>query len=151
MSVTTRVTICNSQRDRILRAELEKHLAMLRRTGAIEVCQDERDSSDRHCGCGAGAALESADVILLLVSSDFLASDYCYDFEARRALELQHRRGACVIPIILRPCDWRATNFGKLPAAPAGGRPITLWRNKDAAFLSVVGVVKSALPGLATS
>jgi hypothetical protein len=147
MSVKTRVTICNSQRDRSLRAELEKHLAMLCRTGAIEVCQELRGSSDRHCGCGAGATLESADVILLLVSPDFLASDYCYDFEARRALELQQRRGACVIPVILRPCDWRATSFGKLPAAPAEARPITLWRNKDAGYLSVVGFLKNVLPG----
>jgi hypothetical protein len=147
MGVTTRVTICNAYQDRSLRARLDKHLAMLRRSGAIQVCQDGRGASDGHRRCGRGAALESADVILLLVSSDFLASDYCYDFETRRALERHQKRGACVIPIILRPCDWRETRFGKLPAAPLGGRPITTWRNQDEAFLSVVRILRSALPG----
>jgi hypothetical protein len=142
----TRVTICYSHRDRGLRGELDKHLAMLRRTGLIEMCHDRRVE----CGEGLGrlfdAALESADVILLLVSPDFLASDYCYDVEARRALERRKRRGACVIPVILRPCDWRVTLFGNLPAAPADGRPVTTWRNRDEAFLSVVKIVRGYVP-----
>ena len=142
----TRLTICYSHRDRGLRGELDKHLAMLRRTGVIEMCHDRRVGCGENLGRLFDAGLESADVILLLVSPDFLASDYCYDVEARRALERRKRRGACVIPVILRPCDWRVTLFGKLPAAPADGRPVTTWRNRDEAFLSVVKIIRGFVP-----
>jgi hypothetical protein len=126
--VTTRVAICSSHQDRLLRARLYKHLAMLRRAGDIEICHDA-----------------AADLILLLVSADFLDSDQCYNIEARGALQQQRAHGARVIPVILRPCDWRTTLFGKLPAAPADGRPITTWRNRDEAWLNVVGTLKRVL------
>ena len=56
--------------------------------------------------------LESADIVLLLVSSDFLHSDYCYDIEMKRALERHAEGSARVIPVILRPCHWQKTLLG---------------------------------------
>lgn len=83
--------------------------------------------------------------MLLLVSPDFLDSDYCYDKEMSRALE-RHAAGACiVIPVILRPCDWHDAPFGKLMAAPTDGKPITQWPNIDEAFLNVTKATKAAL------
>ena len=91
------------------------------------------------------ANLESADIVLLLVSPDFLASDYCYEREMLRAVE-RHKAGACtVIPVILRPCDWHDAPFGGLLAAPKDGKPITQWPDIDAAFLDVTTAIKGRL------
>ena len=57
--------------------------------------------------------LEKADVILLLVSADFLNSDYCYDIELRRAMERHEAGDAVVVPIILRECDWQGGQYNQ--------------------------------------
>jgi len=107
-----------SHQDEDLRKELEKHLATLRRYGVIDIWQDRRigpgDEFDREIS----NQLESADIVLLLVSSDFLHSDYCYDIEVKRALERHAEGSTRVIPAILRPCDWQKTPLGKLNATP---------------------------------
>jgi hypothetical protein len=84
-------------------------------------------------------------VILLLVSPDFITSDYCYEREMKRALERHQRGNARVIPVILRPCDWHDLPFGKLLATPKDGRPITKWPNIDEAFQDVVTAIKAGL------
>jgi hypothetical protein len=89
--------------------------------------------------------LNSADIILLLVSPDFIDSDYRYEREMNRALERHMRGEARVIPVILRPCDWHGLRFGELLATPKDGKPITMWPNLDQAFLDVVNAIKRAL------
>jgi hypothetical protein len=134
-----------SHRDEELRDQLEIHLAMLKRQGFIETWHDRRIAVGEPVDHSISANLERADIILLLVTPDFLASDYCYDREMTRALE-RHNAGSCrVIPVILRPCDWHDAPFGGLIATPKDGRPITQWPNIDAAFLDVTTAIKAAL------
>jgi hypothetical protein len=136
-----------SHKDEGLRDQLETHLSMLKRQGFIETWHDRRIAAGEAFGSAIGENLERADVVLLLVSPDFLASDYCYEKEMGRALE-RHEAGECkVIPVILRPCDWHDAPFGKLLAAPRDGKPITQWPDIDEAFLDVTRAIKSALPG----
>ncbi|NJK83606.1 MAG: TIR domain-containing protein [Saprospiraceae bacterium] len=78
--------------------------------------------------------LEQADIILLLVSSDFIASKYCWDIEIKRAIELHEFRRSVVIPIILRSVDWTLAPFGKLQALPQNAQPITSAASKDDAM-----------------
>jgi hypothetical protein len=92
--------------------------------------------------------LEASNVILLLVSADFLASDYCYEKEMGRAMERHAQGAACVIPIILRSCDWQSAPFGKLQALPKDGKAITSWGNRDEAFTNVVEGLKRAIVSL---
>lgn len=132
-------------RDEGLRDQLEIHLAMLKRQGFIETWHDRRITAGEPLDHSISANLEHADIILLLVSPDFLASDYCYDREMTGALE-RHMSGSCtVIPVILRPCDWHDAPFGGLMATPKDGRPITQWPDIDAAFLDVTTAIKAAL------
>jgi hypothetical protein len=115
-----------SHKDEALRDELETHLSMLKRQGFITTWQDRRIAAGDILDPMINAHLESADVVLLLVSPDFLASDYCYDKEMSRALE-RHEAGKCrVIPVILRPSDWHDAPFRKLLAAPGrqAGHPV---------------------------
>ena len=104
--------------------ELRKHLSILKRQGVIRewydreitVGTDWKGQLDRH--------LNSSGVILLLVSADFLASDYCYDVEMTRTLERHDQREARVIPVLLRMVDgWQGDPFGKLQSLPADGNP----------------------------
>jgi TIR domain len=134
-----------SHADENLRDQLEKHLSALKRQGLIEAWHDRRIVAGREFDHDISANLENADVVLLLVSADFLASDYCYEREMIRAVD-RHKTGqAAVIPVILRPCDWHETPFGGLQAVPKDGRAITQWANPDEAFLDAVTAIKRAL------
>jgi len=134
-----------SHRDEPLRDELEKHLSILKRQGFIETWHDRRIGAGAEFEHEISENLETADVILLLVSSDFLASDYCYDIEMRRAMERHEAGEARVIPVILRPCDWHDAPFGKLLATPPDGKPVTRFPTLDDAFVLVAADIKKAL------
>jgi hypothetical protein len=138
-----------SHRDEELRDELEKHLSMLKRQGFIETWHDRRIVAGAELDHEISQNLETADVILLLVSVDFLDSNYCYDIEMTRAMERHEAGEARVIPVILRPCDWHDAPFGKLLATPPDGKPVTKFPTLDDAFVLVVAAIKEALGQLA--
>lgn len=137
-----------SHKDEPLRDQLETHLSGLKRQGIISSWHDRRIIAGTEFGDMIDVHIATSDVILLLVSPDFIASDYCYECEMQQAME-RHRRGqAKVIPVILRPCDWHDLTFGKLLAAPTDGRAVTMWPNLDEAFLDVVTAIKNAMKEL---
>lgn len=120
-SAKVEVFFSYSHRDERLRNALEKHLAMLKRSGAIAAWHDRKIIPGDDLNEVIDERLETARLILLLVSSDFLSSEYCYGREMRRAME-RHRTGtARVIPIILRPILWHDAPFGNLLALPRDG------------------------------
>jgi hypothetical protein len=82
--------------------------------------------------------LSSAQIILLLISDDFMASDFCYSIEMKEANNRHDANQARVMPIILRPVDWSEAPFAKLQALPTGGKPVTDWPNQDNAFVDIV-------------
>ena len=140
-----------SHRDESLRDELEVHLAMLKRSGAIDAWHDRKIPAGDELDGVIDSKLNAADVILLLVSPDFLASRYCYDVEVARAME-RHREGfSRVIAVILRPCDWKSTPFAKLLVTPTDGKPVTMWPSRDEAFLNVVEQIRAVLPATPAS
>ncbi len=89
--------------DETLRDQLEVHLSALKRQDLISAWHDRRITGGSELGKSIDAHLESAEIILLLVSPDFIASDYCYDREMARAMERHEKGEAKVIPVILRP------------------------------------------------
>lgn len=133
-----------SHKDEPLRDQLDAQLAILKRQGVIEAWHDRRIGAGEEFAGLIDSHINSDDIILLLVSPDFLASDYCYEREMERAMERHEGGEAIVIPVILRACDWRHTPFGKLNAAPRDGRPITLWPDRDQAMLEVAQAVRMA-------
>src|ERR1035441_1649714 len=103
-----------SHKDEDLRDQLEGHLSGLRRQGVISTWHDRRITAGSELENAIDKNLSEADVILLLVSPDFINSDYCYEREMIRAME-RHKNGeARVIPVILRACDWHELPFGQL-------------------------------------
>jgi hypothetical protein len=140
-----------SHKDEELRDQLETHLTMLKRQGLISAWHDRRLIAGTDVDGGISQELDRAGIILLLISPDFLASDYCYSVEMVRALERHTAGQARVIPVILRPCDWTQAAFGKLLAVPRDGKPVTKWANPDDAFLDIVKAIRAALPAEAES
>ena len=130
--------------DEALRDQLEKQLAMLRRQGVIETWHDRRIGAGNEIDAAINEHIDSDEVILLLVSPDFLASDYCYDIEMTKALARHEAGTAKVIPVILRACDWHHAPFGKLLAVPRDGKPVTQWPDRDQGFLEVAQAVRAA-------
>ena len=131
-----------SHKDETVRDELEVHLSQLKRENTISVWHDRRiEAGDDFAGV-INKNLEKANIILLLVSPYFLASDYCYEVEMQRALKKHELGEVTVIPIILDPCDWKNAPFGKLLAVPRDGKPISKYPNQHDAFLEIVQAIR---------
>jgi hypothetical protein len=139
------IFVSNSHKDERLLKKLETHLSQMRRAGVIANWHDRKIGAGAEWKHQINDHLQQADIILLLVSADFLQSDYCYDLEMTRALA-RHRAGeARVIPIILRPCDWESAPFGHLEALPAKARPVMKWSLQDDAFLDIVRGIRKVI------
>jgi hypothetical protein len=134
-----------SHRDEELRDQLEKHLSALRREGVIAEWHDRKITAGSEWKGDIDAQLEEADVILVLVSADFLGSEYCCDVEMKRAMERHQHGYARVIPVIIRACDWKNTLFADIQSLPTDGKPVTSWVNTDEAFVDVVQGIRAAL------
>jgi hypothetical protein len=143
MTKPLRIFIAYAHADAVLRDALENHLATLKRLGHIAAWTDRCILPGDVVVTAIDRALQRANVILLLVSADFLASDYCHGLEVTRALQRWKTGAARVLPVILRPCDWQDSPFGHLLAAPADGKPVTTWRSRDAAWVDVVRSIRS--------
>jgi hypothetical protein len=134
--------------DEDFRVELVKHLRLLERQGVISGWHDRNISAGTEWKDAIDNHLESAGIILLLISADFLASDYCYELEMARAMERHTKGTARVIPIILRKCDWSDAPFGKLQALPKNGKPVKSWADQDEAFTDIVKGIRKVIAEL---
>ena len=137
-----------SHKDEELREQLENHLSTLRRQRAIKDWHYRKITGGREWEGEIDEHLRTAHVILLLISSDFIASDYCYDVEMKLAMELYNVADARVIPIILRPVDWKGTPFGKLQALPKNALPVTKWNDPDDAFTDIAKGIRTVVEEL---
>ncbi len=133
------IFVSYSRQDEDLVGELKKQLSNLK----VPVWYDQE-------GILPGAnwedairqSLDEASIILLLVSPNFIASNYCYNIEAKRALELHRAGQAQVIPILLRAVDWHATPFADLQCLPRSRKPVEDWPDRDEAFRDVTGDIR---------
>ncbi len=139
-----------SHKDQKFRDELEKQLRFLERQGAITGWSDRKIGAGREWANEVDTHLNSAHIILLLVSPDYLASDYCYDTEMKLALERHEAKEAVVIPVILRSVDWKGAPFGKLQALPTDAKAVTAWPNRDKAFEDIAKGIRNIIEGLST-
>ena len=120
---------CYAREDEALLNKLKAHLKPLQRQGFIEIWHDRDISAGTEWEREISQHLNEAEIFLLLISPDFMNSDYCYGKEMQRALEREKRGEARVIPIILRPVYWRGV-LGTLQSLPTDGKPImsSLWK-----------------------
>lgn len=146
-----KIFFCYAHEDEALRNELEKQLRILQRQGLIVSWHDRDIHAGEEWINEIDMHLETAQIILLLVSSDFMDSDYCYGVEMKRALERHIAGEARVIPIILRPVHWKDAPFSKLQVLPTDGKPVVNWVNRDEAFLHITSAIRIVVKELLAS
>ena len=135
---TLDVFISYSHEDKTVRQELEEQLVRLRREGLVGTWHERQITAGEEWRGWIDRDLISSDLLLLVVSEPFLASAYCWGAEIKNALKRRASGHAEVLPIIARPCDWRATPFAGLPTWPRGVGPLTEWHSRDNAWKNVV-------------
>jgi hypothetical protein len=136
-SAARRVFVSYSHKDERHRQRLEISLAQLQRDNLVAIWHDRKILPGQEWNQEIDRNLEGSDIILLLISPDFLASKYAYGRETVRALERHQSGSATVVPIILRPSDWQHSPLASLQALPSEGRPVSRWSDRDQAWLDV--------------
>jgi tetratricopeptide (TPR) repeat protein len=137
------VFISYAHEDEALCHEFIKHLSELQREGLVRDWYDREITGGSEWAEQINERLNSADIIVLLVSPDFLASEYCCGVEMTRALEREKAHQARVVPVILRPSEWATSALAKFNALPQDGKPVVDWptvnpNEHDHGFLNVV-------------
>lgn len=140
-----RLFLSYSHHDEDLCKRFLVHLAPLKREGLVETWHDRKITAGGEWANAIDENLNTADVIVLLVSPDFLASDYCNDIEMKRALERSQKGEARIAPVILRPCNWETSPFNQLQALPAGGKPVVDWKTANHGFSNAVKELRRML------
>lgn len=141
--VTVTILSCYAHQDKRMAVQLKNHLSLLEHNGRIVMWDYGHISPGTEWEQEVDKHLDEAQIILLLISSSFLASKYCYRVEMQRAIERHERKEARVIPIILRPVYWNEPPIDKLQVLPDLAKPISRWTNQDEGFKNVVdGIVR---------
>lgn len=140
-----------SHKDEGLRDELDTHLALLRRRGVVNVWHDRKITASEQWRAAIDSHLESADIVLLLVTPDFIASDYCYDVELGRALERHNAGKSRVVPVIARAVDVEGAPFAEIQALPKDAKPVTSWPNRDEAWTDVAKAIRKLAEAISAS
>jgi hypothetical protein len=146
-----RITIMTSYSypDLTLWQELERHLAGLKNQGLVETWYDQQIDPGQDWESHISEHLETSDVFLLMVSSYFLSSQYCWNKEMKRALERHEDGTAVVIPVIVRPCDWESAPFAKLNAVPRKGKePVTKFGDQHEAWSEITKQIRTVVEKL---
>ena len=134
-----------SKSDRTYLEQFQRHLTVLQKHEKIEVWDDHQVLPGEEWDEEIKQELAAADIILLLVSVDFLSTDYIWREEITKAMERHEQGEARVIPIILRPCDWSDMPFRKLNGLPTKGKPVSTYTDPDEAWLEVVKGIKKVI------
>ncbi len=137
--------ISYSHRDAAALDRLHVHLAVLRREGLIDSWFDRDILAGDNLDQEIAERLETSGLFLLLVTPDFLNSDYCVENEMARAMARQAAGEARVIAIIVEPCDWQSTNLRSIKVVPQDGRAVSEWTNPNSAYLNVVQEIRRAI------
>jgi Tfp pilus assembly protein PilF len=145
-----RIFVSYARKDREFLDRLLVHLAPLVSEGVIAPWTDLGIDPGDHWDEKIAAELDRAQIVLLLISADFLASRYISAVELKRALERERRGEIVVIPVILNFVDWGTSPFHHLQALPANAKPITRWHNRDEAYVDVALGVRRVISKLQT-
>ncbi|MEH2207528.1 MAG: toll/interleukin-1 receptor domain-containing protein [Nostoc sp.] len=142
----------DSAQDEKMRQKLEEHLSTLERQGVINNWHKGMISPGKEWESEIDTNLKKADIILVLISSEFTASDYHWDVLAKQAMEQHRAKTSRVITILLRPVDnyWKVA-FPKVKVLPEGGRPITEWKPYDKAFANIATGIREVAEELTDS
>src|SRR5450755_671783 len=137
-----------AHKDESLCDQLKAHLSLLQHQGLISTWHDRRILPGADWAQEIDTYLETAPIVLLLVSASFFASNYCIGVEMKRAMSRHEAGQARVIPILVRPCDWKGAPFVHLQILPKNAKAITAWNNRDKAWADVITGIRRVIEQL---
>lgn len=143
-----KVFISYTHKDETYLDQLKSHLAPLVRKGLIETWHDRQLVAGDKLDDAILTELHEADLIVCLISSDYIASYYCYEVELEEAFKCLENGDIKVIPVVLRSCAWQETHLSEYLCTPTDGKPVATWDDEDSAFLDVVQSIKRAAESL---
>lgn len=137
ISKKAKIFISYSHKDEYLREQLNTHLSILSRNGLLEEWHDRKIVAGQNWQSEIDNHLDESDIVILLISPDFIASEYCYGIELSKAIERHEANQSIIIPIIVRPVNWNNAPFAKIQALPKDAKAVTSWTNIDEAWMNV--------------
>jgi hypothetical protein len=157
---TVKIFCSYAHKDEPLREALDPHFALLRRQGVATFWSDREIYAGTDWASQIDHNLRNANVILLLLSANFINSNYCFDVELRHAVERRLRDEAVLIPVVLQPCNWEGVSvpceggefkLGQVQALPYDARAVTKWGNRHEAFDNIAKGVAAVVEQLAST
>ncbi len=146
-----KVLLSYAHEDEDLKKRLDVHLTSLKRSGKIKTWSDRMIVPGTEWNNTIKNELITADIILLLISADFLASEYIWKVEIVKAMERHSNHEAIVIPIFLRPCDWNDMPFSPIQGLPKDGIPVTEFSDREMAFLQIAQGIRRVVEKIETN
>lgn len=143
MAIT--ILLCYAHQEEQMARQLKDHLSLLEHNGLIAIWDYGNISPGTEWEKEIDKHLSEAQIILLLISSSFLASKYCFRREMQEAIRRHECKEARVIPIILRDVHWQEPPLDKLQALPDHAAPITSWKPRDKGFKNVVDGIRKVI------
>ncbi len=137
--------ISYSHQDTTMLNMLHKHLAQLQRDQIITTWSDNEILAGGKLNQNITSALQISNLFIALISPDYIASNYCYEKEFERALEMEKQGVLTIVPIILEPSDWFSTPFKEFKALPKDGKAVSTWENKNTAFLNIIQNIRKLI------
>jgi hypothetical protein len=125
--------------------DLLLHLSMMRRQRLINEWHERLLLAGSVTDEEVRKWLARSEVFIALLSADFIESDRCFVHELQAAMVRHRTQTGCLIPIIVRPCDWAHPPFSDLSVLPRNGIPISGWNNRDQAWLDVVRDIRRVI------
>lgn len=138
-----KVFLSYSHKDEEFKEKLDTHLSALKQTNIIDVWNDRQIPLGSEWDVEIKRELEESDVILLMISADFLASSYISEIEIPAAIARHDEGSAIVIPIFIRPCDWRGLPFEKLQGLPKNAKPLTTFDDIDVGLTEIAAGIRN--------
>ena len=143
-----KIFISYSHKDKSYLDKFQIHLSSLTREGLIENWTDNEIVPGQEWDQSIKRNLEQADLIVFLISADFLASDYIHRVEIAKAMKRYSKGEVVVVPILIRPCDFKSLELFKFQALPKNLTPVSRWEDKDEAWLNVVKQLRLVVKSL---
>lgn len=143
--MSKKVFISYSHKDETFKDELDTHFSALKRSGLVDVWHDRRIDAGTEWDDEIKAELESADIILLLVSANFLASEYIWKVEIARAMERHRAKEAKVVPVFIRSCDVKGMPFEGIQGVPRDAKPVASFTDRDEAYVQIAKGIRAIL------
>jgi hypothetical protein len=137
-----------SHKDSDIKEYLDTHFAPLKRSGKVQTWNDRDITLGNEWNDEIKQQLEEADIILLLISASFIASNYIWDNELKRAMERHEARTARVIPIFAKKCEFQDMPFAKLQGLPQDAKPIASFADPDEPCADIASKIRKLIDSI---